>query len=138
MTSPVPVPVIDLAAATADDPPRELLDQVKEATETVGVIQVVNHGIPSELISEFDQRIGRLLALPRDRKAELASPAGHPYRSSSRGRRPTTSRSPSGTWSRTAWRTTSRYSAGLPRSPRGARASRTSPNSRRTRPAAEG
>ena len=74
------IPVIDLAAATAPDAPQELLDQVREATETVGIIQVVNHGVPAVLISEFDQRIGRLLALPRDRKAELASPTGHPYR----------------------------------------------------------
>jgi flavonol synthase len=78
MTS--PVPVIDLAAATAPDAPRELLDQVREATETVGVIQVVNHGVPAGLVSEFDQRIARLLDLPRDRKAELTSPTGHPYR----------------------------------------------------------
>ncbi len=74
------LPVIDLAAATAPDAPRELLEQIKEATETVGVIQVVNHGVPERLISEYDQRIGRLLDLPRDRKAELTSPTGHPYR----------------------------------------------------------
>jgi flavonol synthase len=78
MTS--PIPVIDLAAATAPDAPSELLDAVKEATETVGIIQVINHGVPEGLITEFDQRIGRLLGLPRDRKAELASPTGHPYR----------------------------------------------------------
>jgi flavonol synthase len=74
------IPVIDLAAATAPDAPKELLDQIREATETVGVIQVVNHGVPERLISEYDQRIGRLLDLPRDRKAELTSPTGHPYR----------------------------------------------------------
>lgn len=73
-------PIIDLAAATAPGAPAELLDAVKEASETVGVIQVINHGVPEHLISEFDQRIGRLLALRKDRKAELASPAGHPYR----------------------------------------------------------
>ncbi len=74
------IPVIDLAAATVPDAPRELLDRIREATETVGIIQVVNHGVPTGLISEFDQRIRRLLALPRDRKALLASPTGHPYR----------------------------------------------------------
>jgi len=77
---PSPIPVIDLAVATAPDAPPDLLDQIKEATETVGVIQVVNHGIPQTLTSDFDQRIGRLLDLPRDRKAKLASPTGHPYR----------------------------------------------------------
>ena len=74
------IPVIDLADATAPDAPKDLLDQIREATETVGIIQVVNHGVPADLISEFDQRIGRLLDLPRDRKAKLASPTGHPYR----------------------------------------------------------
>ena len=74
------IPVIDLAAATAPDAATELLGQIREATETVGIIQVVNHGVPADLIGEFDQRIGRLLALPRDRKAGLASPTGHPYR----------------------------------------------------------
>jgi isopenicillin N synthase-like dioxygenase len=80
------IPVIDLAAASAPDAPQELLDQVREATETIGVIQVVNHGVRKDLISEFDQRIGRLLDLPRDRKAELASPTGHPYRGCGSGR----------------------------------------------------
>src|ERR1700735_4435711 len=74
------IPVIDLAAATAPDAPKELLDQIREATETMGIIQVLNHGVPERLISEFDQRSGRLLNLPRDRKAELTSPTGHPYR----------------------------------------------------------
>jgi isopenicillin N synthase-like dioxygenase len=63
MTS--PIPVVDLAAATAADAPEELLATVKEATETVGIIQVVNHGISEHLIGEFDRRIGRLLSLPR-------------------------------------------------------------------------
>ena len=78
MTS--PIPVIDLAAATGPDVPASVLDLIRDATETVGVIQVVNHGVSLGLIGEFDQRIGRLLSLPRDRKAELASPTGHPYR----------------------------------------------------------
>ena len=78
MTS--PIPVIDLAAATAPGAPRDLLDAVKEATETIGIIQVVNHGVPEPLIAEFDQRIGRLLDLPAGLKAKLASPTGHPYR----------------------------------------------------------
>ena len=75
-----PIPVIDLAAATAPGAPAELLDAVKEATETIGIIQVVNHGVPESLITEFNQHIARLLDRPRDRKAELASPTGHPYR----------------------------------------------------------
>ncbi|MGD0698497.1 MAG: 2-oxoglutarate and iron-dependent oxygenase domain-containing protein [Trebonia sp.] len=74
------IPVVDLAAATRDDAPRKLLDQVRAAAEEVGIIQVVNHGVPQDLIDDFSSRVGRLLSLPRERKAELASPTGHPYR----------------------------------------------------------
>lgn len=74
------IPVIDLEAATATDAPADLLDAVKTATEEIGIVQVVGHGVPGDLIDDFNQRVGRLLSLPRDRKAELASPTGHPYR----------------------------------------------------------
>jgi flavonol synthase len=74
------IPIIDLEAATRDDAPRKLLDQVRAATEVAGIIQVVNHGVPQSLIDDFDRRVGRLLALPRAQKAELASPTGHPNR----------------------------------------------------------
>jgi flavonol synthase len=77
---PSPIPVVDLAAAEDPAAPRELLDLVKAATETVGIIQVVNHGVPESLIAGFNQHIAHLLDLPRDRKAELTSPTGHPYR----------------------------------------------------------
>jgi isopenicillin N synthase-like dioxygenase len=50
------IPVVDL---TAPDVAAEQLDAVKQATETVGVIQVVNHGIPVRFIGEFGRRIGR-------------------------------------------------------------------------------
>jgi flavonol synthase len=71
-----PVPVIDLAGAAGPDAPASALDLVREATETVGVVQLVNHGVPLDLIAEFDRRTGRLLSLPRSRKPELACPAG--------------------------------------------------------------
>ena len=74
------IPIIDLEAATRDDAPQQLLDQVRAATEEAGIIQVVNHGVPAELIAGFTARTGRLLSLPRAQKAELASPTGHPYR----------------------------------------------------------
>jgi flavonol synthase len=75
-----PIPVIDLEAATQADVPQALLETIRAATEDVGIIQVTNHGVPQPLIDEFNQRIARLLGLPRPRKAELASPTGHPYR----------------------------------------------------------
>lgn len=74
------IPIIDLEAATRADARRDLLDAVKAATEEIGIVQVVNHGVPQDLINEFNQRIGRLLSLPRIRKADLASPTRHPYR----------------------------------------------------------
>jgi hypothetical protein len=33
--------------------------------------------MPQELTGDFTTRVGRLLSLPRTRKAELASPTGH-------------------------------------------------------------
>jgi flavonol synthase len=74
------IPVIDLEAATHDDAPPDVLDQVRDAIEEIGIIQVVNHGVPQNLIDDFSSRVGRLLGLPRERKAQLASPTGHPYR----------------------------------------------------------
>jgi flavonol synthase len=74
------IAVVDLEAATGDDPPAGALDTVRAALEQVGIVQVVNHGIDPGLVAEFDQRAARLLALPRAEKAKLASPTGHPYR----------------------------------------------------------
>ena len=74
------IPVVDLEAALGGRPPAGVLDAVRDAVERVGIVQVANHGIDPGLIGEFDQRTGRLLALPRDEKAKLASPTGHPYR----------------------------------------------------------
>ncbi|EIV96225.1 2-oxoglutarate and iron-dependent oxygenase domain-containing protein [Frankia sp. QA3] len=74
------IPVIDLEAALAEDDPQDLLSRVREAAERIGLIQVVNHGVPLELIDDFERRIERILRLPRAEKAKLASPTGHPYR----------------------------------------------------------
>lgn len=70
------IPVIDLRAATAGDTSQ--LGAVRAATEELGVIQVINHGVPRDLISDLSARTARLLSLPRAEKAKLASP--HPYR----------------------------------------------------------
>jgi flavonol synthase len=70
------IPVIDLEAASAGD--RAQLDAIRAGTEDLGAIQVVNHGVPQDLIDDLNRRMARLLALPREQKARLASP--HPYR----------------------------------------------------------
>ncbi|MFE4965851.1 2-oxoglutarate and iron-dependent oxygenase domain-containing protein [Streptomyces sp. NPDC056660] len=74
------IPVIDLAAALADDAPEDLLATVRRAAETIGILQVVNHGVPTEVIAGFNDGFRRVLDLPRDEKEQLASPTGHPNR----------------------------------------------------------
>ena len=70
------IPVIDVAAAEAGD--RAQLDAVRTVTEEFGAVQVVNHGVPQDLVTDLNARMARLLGLPRAEKAKLASP--HPYR----------------------------------------------------------
>jgi len=70
------IPVIDVGAAQAGD--RAQLEAVRTATEEFGAVQVVNHGVPQDLVADLSARAGRLLGLPRAEKAKLASP--HPYR----------------------------------------------------------
>lgn len=74
------IPVIDLGLVTNGVAPAEVLDAIRAAGENIGVLQVVNHGVPLSLIHEHDRRTSALLAPSREVKAELASPTGHPYR----------------------------------------------------------
>lgn len=74
------IPVIDLAAALAEDAPEDLLVTVRRAAETIGIVQVVNHGVPTEVIAGFNDGFRRILDLPRAEKEQLTSPTGHPYR----------------------------------------------------------
>jgi flavonol synthase len=73
---PSAIPVIDLEAADAGDAAQ--LAAVRAATRELGALQVVNHGVPAELIAGLSARMNRLLNLSRAEKARLASP--HPYR----------------------------------------------------------
>ena len=70
------IPVIDVGAAEAGD--RAQLEAVRIATEEFGVVQVVNHGVPQDLMADLKALAGRLLSRPRAEKALLASP--YPYR----------------------------------------------------------
>jgi isopenicillin N synthase-like dioxygenase len=74
------VPLVDLEAALSDDPPEGLLAEVRAGAEEFGILQVVNHGVPQEVIEDFHRSVGRVLDLPRSEKVALASPTGHPYR----------------------------------------------------------
>jgi flavonol synthase len=70
------IPVIDVAAAEAGDGAQ--LDAVRAAAEEFGAVQVINHGVPQDLVADLNARMARLLGRPRAEKARLASP--HPYR----------------------------------------------------------
>ncbi len=74
------IPVVDLRAALGGHPPDGVLDAVRGAAERIGVLQVVNHGVPDGLVTDYGRRIGRVLSRPKAEKARLASPGGHPYR----------------------------------------------------------
>jgi isopenicillin N synthase-like dioxygenase len=74
------IPVIDIRDANPGSAPPDVLDAIRRAGEQIGVIQVVNHGIPLALITEHDRRTDALLKRPRVDKEALASPTGHPYR----------------------------------------------------------
>ncbi len=73
-------PVIDLEAALSDAAPDQLLATVRAAAEQFGILQVVNHGVPQDVIDGFHHSVGRILDLPYEEKTQLASPTGHPYR----------------------------------------------------------
>ncbi|KAD1761766.1 hypothetical protein R6Q59_035189 [Mikania micrantha] len=67
------VPVIDLS-----NPDHEsLVASICEASKIWGIFQVINHGIPSELISEL-QKVGKeFFELPQEEKELIAKPIGY-------------------------------------------------------------
>lgn len=72
------IALIDVAAAEAGDTGE--LARLRAAGTDLGIIQVVDHGVPQDLVDEFHDRVTALLAVPREQKVALASPTGHPYR----------------------------------------------------------
>ncbi|KAJ9559010.1 hypothetical protein OSB04_013624 [Centaurea solstitialis] len=64
------IPVIDLTDPNA-------IDQIRQACETLGMFQVVNHGVPSELVKKVESETRRLFGLPIKEKCKvLRSPTG--------------------------------------------------------------
>ncbi|XP_076910182.1 flavonol synthase/flavanone 3-hydroxylase-like [Bidens hawaiensis] len=67
------VPVIDLSNLDH----QSLLASISEASQNWGIFQVVNHGMPSELISEL-QNVGKeFFELPQEEKEKIAKPIGY-------------------------------------------------------------
>ena len=73
--------VVDLAAAL-DSPPADLLEAVRTSAEQVGVIQVVNHGVPPDLLADYWQRIERFFSMSPAGKAAMASHSERRYQGS--------------------------------------------------------
>ncbi|KVH92032.1 Non-heme dioxygenase N-terminal domain-containing protein, partial [Cynara cardunculus var. scolymus] len=67
------VPVIDLSHPDAG----ELVGSISEASREWGIFQVVNHGIPNEVISKL-QKVGKeFFELPQEEKEAIAKPASN-------------------------------------------------------------
>ncbi|PON84193.1 Gibberellin-3 oxidase [Trema orientale] len=68
--TPDTVPVVDLLCPNA-------ASLVRHACETCGYVQVTNHGVPSDLISQAELQTGRLFSLPTQQKLRtVRSPNG--------------------------------------------------------------
>jgi hypothetical protein len=63
---PASIPVIDLAAETAPEDCAGTLPAIRVAAESAGVLHVVNHGVPFDLITEFGARMGASGVAPDD------------------------------------------------------------------------
>ncbi|KAM5555544.1 1-aminocyclopropane-1-carboxylate oxidase [Rosa sericea] len=62
------IPVIDLSDIIVKRD--EVVEQVRQAAGTVGFFQVVNHGIPNELMDEMIEGVRGFHNLPKEEKAE--------------------------------------------------------------------
>ena len=61
------IPIIDLSNTNTT----ELVDQLYRACSTWGFFQLINHGISSELLNEFQNAMSNFFALPYDIKVKL-------------------------------------------------------------------
>ncbi|KAK1425979.1 hypothetical protein QVD17_14646 [Tagetes erecta] len=62
------IPVIDLKDPNA-------VNLIGQACETWGMFQVINHGVPSELVKKVEFESRRLFALPSDEKCKVLRPS---------------------------------------------------------------
>ncbi|WP_371131525.1 2-oxoglutarate and iron-dependent oxygenase domain-containing protein [Streptomyces sp. Ag109_O5-10] len=62
---------------------------MRQAAQTIGIIQIVNHGVPAEVITEFNDGFRRVLDLPARRRNSWPVPPDTPTAAGGSG--PTTS-----------------------------------------------
>ncbi|KAI5668738.1 hypothetical protein M9H77_18591 [Catharanthus roseus] len=70
------VPVIDLMNVSSDDEENHLVGLISEASREWGIFQIVNHGIPMEVINKLQQVGKEFFELPEEEKEKIAKIPG--------------------------------------------------------------
>ncbi|KXH48008.1 2OG-Fe(II)oxygenase [Colletotrichum salicis] len=66
------IPTIDLSLAQDPATEADLLNDLRHALTRVGLLYIINHGVPEHTISDVVDALPKLFALPPEAKAEIA------------------------------------------------------------------